>query len=245
MRNLKIKTCTLLLLAAVACTKNQVPSEMSGFVSLSLTTDELVADMTRSNVSDYTSLPAASDFTISIMNSASEPVWSGKISEWDPTTALPSGNYGVTASYGSNETEGFDCPYFSGTQSFAITGGQTTAVKVPVSLRNTVVKIACTQAFKNYFKDYSFKFSRDNADVVSFVKDETRGAFIDGYKITLSGAMKSEVKDFSFSKEYTNLDEATAYTFTFDLTNVGGASLSISFNNTTETVDLGDIELNN
>ena len=79
----------------------------------------------------------------------------------------------------------------------------------------------------------------------SFVKDETRGAFIDGYKITLSGAMKSEVKDFSFSKEYTNLDEATAYTFTFDLTNVGGASLSISFNNTTETVDLGDIELNN
>ena len=118
-------------------------------------------------------------------------------------------------------------------------------MKVPVSLRNTVVKIACTQAFKNYFKDYSFKFSRDNADVVSFVKDETRGAFIDGNKITLSGAMKSEVKDFSFSKEYTNLDEATAYTFTFDLTNVGGASLSISFNNTTETVDLGDFELNN
>ena len=106
MRNLKIKTCTLLLLAAVACTKNQVPSEKSGFVSLSLTTDELVADMTRSNVSDYTSLPAASDFTISIVNSASEPVWSGKISEWDPTTALPSGNYGVTASYGSNETDG-------------------------------------------------------------------------------------------------------------------------------------------
>jgi len=52
------------------------------------------------------------------------------------------------------------------------------------------------------------------------------------------------VKTQTFSKEYTNLDEKTCYTFTFDANNVGGASVTITFNDTVETVDLDELELN-
>ena len=47
-----------------------------------------------------------------------------------------------------------------------------------------------------------------------------------------------------FSKEYSNLNEATAYTFHFDVNNVGGATITIKFNNTVEEIELGDYELN-
>ena len=52
------------------------------------------------------------------------------------------------------------------------------------------------------------------------------------------------MKTFTFSKDYSNLNEATAYTFNFDVTNVGGATITIKFNDTVETVELGDHELN-
>ena len=47
-----------------------------------------------------------------------------------------------------------------------------------------------------------------------------------------------------FEKEYTGLDEATAYTINFDAPTVGGSTITISFNNNIEEVDLGEFELN-
>lgn len=245
MRHFKTIVFAMFLTAAAGCSKNGIQSDGNGKVLFSLTQDEMVADLTRSNVSDFTALPASGDFTITITNSESSTVWSGKISEWDSSTLLPAGNYSVEAAYGASDVEGFDCPYFHGSKDFAVVGGQTTTVSVPVTLANTVVRIVCTQQFKNWFRDWSFKFTRDGADIVAFAKDESRGAFIDGYKITLEGTFLTETRPVNFSKEYTNLDEATAYTFNFDVTNVGGATLTVSFNNTTETIDLGDYELNN
>ena len=123
-------------------------------------------------------------------------------------------------------------------------GGEVTNVTIPVALNNTVVKVNCTQNFRNYYKNYSFKITRNGADIVAFAKDDTRAAFVDGYKFTLEGVLESETKTYNFSKEYSNLDAATAYTFVFDVTNTGAASITISFNQNVETIDLGDYELN-
>lgn len=232
----------MILLAAFACTKNT--AEESGQVTFSLSGDYEIADKTKSNVSQFTSLPSSDDFEVSIRNSSSSDVWSGKISEWASNTQLKAGNYSVTATYGSLEEEGFDKPFFTGSSEFAVTGGNTSDVHINVSLGNTLVLVRCTDNFKKYYKDYTFTLKRDGADIVTFVKDETKAAFIDGYKFTLEGTLVSETKTQSFSKEYTSLDEATAYTILFDASNVGGAAITVTFNDTVETVVLGDIELN-
>ena len=239
----KILYASVALFAVISCSKSSNSSE--GFVNFAISSNETAADVTKSHVSDYTTLPVASDFSIIIKDETQQVMFDGKISAWDPTSALlKEGKYSVTAFCGDIETEGFDKPYFEGTVPFEIKGGETTTVSIPVKLNNTVVKVSCTQNFRNYYKNYSFKLTRNGSDIVAFAKDETRAAFVDGYKFTLEGVLESETKTYNFSKEYNNLEVATAYTFVFDVTNTGSASITISFNQNVETVDLGDYELN-
>lgn len=242
MKHLKTIFSILAMIAAFSCTKSQ--TEGNGRVAFSVSSSYVVADVTKSNVSDYTALPAAGDFVITILDDSSAQVWSGKISEWDSSTPLPAGNYTVNASYGDIEDEGFDKPYFTGAQTFAVKGGETSSVSVPVALGNTIIRISCSDYFKKYYSDYTFRLTRGTAEIAMFVKDEARAAFVDGYKVKVEGTLTGELKTYSFEKEYTGLDEATAYTLNFDAPNVGGSTITISFNDTVETVELGDYELN-
>ena len=242
MKQLKTFFGALALLAAVSCGKSQHAGE--GQVSFGVFSDNHVTDVTRSNVSDYTTLPGSGDFSISIKDASSQSVWSGKVCEWDSATLLKAGNYTVTAEFGDIEDEGFDKPYFTGETSFAVAGGEVKAVSIPVSLANTVVKISCTPDFQNYYKNYTFRLTRGTAEIATFVKGETKAAFIDAYKFNIEGVLEGETKTYNFKKEYTSLETATAYTFVFDVKNTGGVTITISFNNNVETVELGDFELN-
>ena len=159
MKHLKTIFSVLALIAAVSCTKSQ--TEGDGRVEFEVSSNQTVVDMTRSNVSDYTTLPSAGDFTITILDGASAQVWTGKISEWDSTTPLLAGNYTVKATYGNLEEEGFDKPFFTGSQTFAVKGGESTSVSIPVALGNTIIKISCSEYFKKYYSDYTFKLTRD------------------------------------------------------------------------------------
>jgi hypothetical protein len=242
MKHLKTIIGIAALCALFSCAKSQ--TDGCGQVVFEVAGNHEVADVTKSSVSDYTTLPSAAEFTIDIKDASGSLVWVGKISEWNPTTVLQAGKYTVEATYGALEAEGFDKPYFCGSQSFTIVAEQSTAVSVPVALANTIIRISCSDNFKNYYKNYEFKLTRDGTDVVTFAKDETRAAFIDGYKIKVEGTLTTEVKTQTFSKEYTNLNEATAYTLAFDASNVGGSTITITFNDVVEEVDLGNFELN-
>lgn len=242
MKHLKMIMSVLVLLTIFSCTKKQV--EEKGNISFSLISNVDIAEVTKANVSDLTTLPSSDDFTITIADVSSAQIWSGKVSEWDPSTRITAGDYTVTAVYSSVEEEGFDKPYFYGTQTFTVTGGQTSAVSVPVSLGNTAILVTCTKNFKDYFKDYSFKLMRDGSEIVTFVKGEDRAAFIDAYKFNMVGTFQSETGTLGYEGSYSSLDEATLYTFVFDVDNTGGARLTVRFNHDVETVNLEDYELN-
>jgi hypothetical protein len=230
----------LALVLAVSCAKT--PSATCGQVIFEVSSNDQVADVTKSNVSDYTALPKAADFTITI--TGEDYTWTGKISDWTPETVLTAGEYSVAANYGDIEVEGFDKPFFTGTADFTVKGGEQTSVSIPVSLGNAIVRMTFTEAFNNYYPDYTFKLSRDTKEIAVFMKGETRAAFVDPWKFKLEGTLVGEMKTSTFSKDYSNLSEATAYTFNFDVTNAGGATITIKFNDTVETVELGDFELN-
>lgn len=242
MKHLKTILSVMVLMLAISCTKSHV--EGNGQVSFSLSSNDQIADQTKSNVSSFTQLPSTGNFTITIKDAAEATFWTGKLSEWDETTLLPAGVYTATATYGDLEEEGFDKPFFTGASSFTVVGEKTTAVSITVSLANTVIFISCTDNFKNYYEDYTFSLVRDDVTIANFVKGETKAAFVDGYKITLQGTVKSPTKTQTFAKDYTNLNAATAYEVLFDASNVGGATVTISINNTVENVELGDVELN-
>lgn len=246
MKQMKTLIGLLVLLGALSCTKTRLSSDAGeGTVTFEVSADYDLMEVTKSSVSDYADLPQTSDFSLVIKDKAGKETWSGLLTEWDPTTKLLVGDYTAEASYGSLEDEGFNKPYFFGSKDFTIAAGETAEVSVEVLLANTIVKIGCSDIFKSYYTDYSFELTRGTSDIASYSKDETRGVFIDGYKLNVSGVFTTETgTQQTFSAEYSNLDAATAYTMQFDLTNVGGKSVTISFNDTVETVELEDFELN-
>lgn len=244
----RIKGSIILLATALsaACSKGEAPDAGKGRVAFNVATQMEITDVTRSNISDITTLPGAEDFTLSITDSERQILRDIDIDEVTGDYILDAGSYIATAQYGDVATEGFDKPCFSGSAMFTIEGGSTKIIELPVELANTIVKVSCTDMFKNYYPDYSFRITTAAGTVIDFPKGESRGAFIDAYKFTIEGTLTNQGESQkTFSKSYdTGINPATCYTVTFDASNVGDATITINFNDSTETVDLGDIELN-
>lgn len=239
--------CAAALLTTVSCSV-KISGEGSadtGFVSFVVDNDGDIALVTKSSLSDFTTLPSASDFAIVVKNSDAQTVYEGTVKNWDSSKPLQAGNYNVTATYGEEGAEGFDKPYFTGATGFAVNGGQKTSVSVPAKLGNSLVKIECSESFRNYFTDYSFTLKTGSGTEIAFPKDETRAAFIEAYKFTLSGSFTSQGgAEKTFTKDYNSIEANTCYTIKFDASNIGGLKVTITFDDTVTTVDCGDVELN-
>lgn len=259
---MKLKNLTLYALALMglmACSDGKDAIENGtelGYLTFSLNqTDDVDNITTRADKisisnaagTGYTT-PADGDFTITITND-DDYSWTGTVAEWDSTTALKAGNYTVNATY-NNGGVGFNSPIFKGSTTFAITGGQTTPVTVPVTLNNAIVRLQYNEMFKNY---YSFdKFTVTSiGTAVEFIPTETRGAFVEATTFTIEGTLTSQAqsKDGSpvtrtFSKSYT-AKKAQCYTISFTASNIGGNSIKIQFGDEpADTIDFGDIDLN-
>ena len=232
-----------LMLLAVSCGKQQAEGP-AGTVSFSLATEEEVADIiTRSSVSSFTTMPQAADFTVTVSGQDGEET---PVTDLGGTLSLAAGNYTAKASYGSSSDEGFGKPYFLGQASFSVNGGAQTAVSIPVKLGNCIVKMEYTDTFRKYFSDWTFTLKTGQGNSFSFGPSETRAVFIDAYTVTLSGTLTNQGgKTQSLAaKEYRNLSAATCYTMRFDASNLGGESISISFNDSVTDVALGEFDLN-
>lgn len=240
-----MKKILIIMLGVLALGCSKVPVEHNGNVNFMVETRNSISESVKSNVSDFTTLPAASSFSIEIKDSYNTTVYNGAVADWSGQTGLAAGSYTVTASYGNNAEEGFDKPCFAGTASFTVKGGETTNVTIPVELSNCIVRVQTGGNFAFYYTDWTFTVKSGNGSTIPFPKDETRGAFVDAYKMEISGQLTSQsgaVRTFA-PKEY-QLSPATCYTLFFEISEVGGNSINIIFNDTVETVTLEDIELN-
>ena len=243
MEKSKLFGLTALCCLVLAASCNKPAEQCCGLVRLNLDHDSALREATKSAVSDYTTLPSAADFSLSITDAQDNQT---PVS--DPTQAveLAAGNYTASASFGSTSDEGWDKPCFEGTQAFTVQGGETTDVTITVKLANCIVKVETTEQFRNYYSDWTFSVKSGAGTTVDFVRDETRAAFFDAYQISVSGTLTGQNgKDYTFSsKEYKNLEAATCYTLKFDVSNVGGNSIVITFNDIVDDVELGSIDIN-
>lgn len=241
----------LALMGFMACNDGDSPEKKvggSGYLSLEIAQAESVENVTRAQITigeaanDYTT-PAAKDFTINITNEEEGYAWSGTIGEWDATTALAEGSYSVSASY-DNGSVGFNKPRFAGSTTFTIIGGETKVVSIPVKLKNALVRLSFSEMFKNYYSFEKFVVS-SNGSNIDFTADQSNAAFIETGEFTITTTLTSQAgvettKTFTYTAK-----EAQCYTIAFDASNIGGNSFTITFGDEpTETVDFGDIDIN-
>ena len=110
-----------------------------------------------------------------------------------------------------------------------------------------MVTIDCTDNFKNYFPDYEFALATAAGNSIPFVKGESRRAFIAPATFTVTGTAKTQTgTEVPISKTFNGISAKTLYKVLFDVNsgNIGGATITISFNDQPVAEIPIDIELN-
>jgi hypothetical protein len=251
MKFTKLILSAALLFGFAACSNDGDDNAQvdKGYLTFEVSAVEDVENITRAQITideatgGYT-VPAAADFTITILDEDGYQAWKGKIGEWDSAaTPLKVGTYTVKAEY-DNGRSGFDKPVFAGQTTFTIVGAQETAVKIPVTLQNAIVRFTYSDMFLKYYSFNKVNVTSGSTSI-EFTKDVNKGAFIDATTFNVATTFTSQSgKSVDFSKEY-SAKAATCYTVAFDASNIGGVgTITITLNDEVTEVDMGEIELN-
>ncbi|MCQ2176915.1 MAG: DUF4493 domain-containing protein [Bacteroidales bacterium] len=224
-------------LMAVACT-----TEWDSGCVLFLLEEGEVTEHTKGTVRDYAELPHLDSLSLTIKDSSLKRIFNGGLSDWNPDTKMTPGDYSASVSYGDPSAEGPGAACFAGYADFTIKAGELTTAIVDVRLGNSIVKIETTETFRNYFPASCFTISTP-LNPQGFIYDGT-AVFVSG-AFSVKGTVKSQNGTESALEEKAWRGEpSTCYTVKYDVTNAGGLAIHVSFDNTVQTVELGEISLN-
>ncbi|MDE6632211.1 MAG: DUF4493 domain-containing protein, partial [Muribaculaceae bacterium] len=181
----------LAVLGLTSCA-NEAPwgsgSRGKGAIDLKLTADLDVKDalpMVRAGAPELTA-PDVANFAIEMRNLDTDMVqtWTS-LEKFNDEEGFDVGSYTLTAFYGNPNECGFDKPYFKGEASLNVLEGRETEVEVTAQLANVMLSVDYTDAFKEYFRDYSVTAHTDGHANVVFGKSETRAGFLTAGDVTL------------------------------------------------------------
>lgn len=246
MRNV-IKVLLLVTIVLVsACESEQKQSnKATGMLSLQLAASKDVINTTTrteggssgnegDNTENDDSVPNVGDFTIALMDGNVVKTSWDKFSEYPKYAVLPVGTYVLKAYYGSSDKEGFESPYYEGTQEITIEDDATVEANITCYLTNVKVTVEYTDAFKKYFSDYTTTVQSASGIPVVFSKNEVRAAYVKPGTITVYANVKKQ-NGQSAKLNVLDIDEAKArefYRLKLDI-DAGSATLKISFDDTT------------
>lgn len=162
--------------------------------------------------------------------------WSS-IAEFPVDSKFTTGAYEMEIYYGDINEEGFEKPYYYGSGKFSVEDSETASPEIEATLGNAMVSLAYTDAFKQYFTDYSAKIHSAGGAYIDFAKDEARAAYVKPGKVTFQlSLVKSNGTELSLEPAaIDNAEARTHYRVTFDVNGgeVGDAKLSVSFDDAT------------
>lgn len=249
MRLKTISNLGILFFLCVSCSQEKdSPGLGSGSFSLSLKTDYEVIPVLRSTTADVSTTPTIDDFAICLTKE------DGSYSkEWSCLENIPSdatfdvGSYTLRAYSGDLGNEGFDSPFYEGETSFVIRDKETTPVEVICRLGHVKISICYTDAFCQYFSDYSTTVRSEGGKDVVFTKEESRDAYVRPGNISLKLNLTNQ-NGTSATYEPAKIMNATArqhYIVTMDVSEGASAAiLSVVFDSETEvqpiTIDVSE-----
>ena len=243
-----------------ACESEQKRSNMAtGMLALNLATSQDVIDATTTraeagdsgeeNTEEDDLVPDVGDFTIALMDGNVVKTSWDKFSEFPKYAVVPVGTYTLKAYCGNPEKEGFESPYYEGTQEITVEDDETVEASITCYLTNVKLSVEYTDAFKKYFSDYSTVIQSDGGNSITFVKDEVRAAYVKPGVITIYADVVNQ-NGQTAKWEVGEIDEAKPrefYHIKLDV-DAGSATLKISFDKTTVEkpveIDVSDEALN-
>ena len=253
MKFYKLSLCAMALCAAISCNDAKEPTTATGRLSLEMHAEQSIELVTRAAVSiaevtGYTA-PKNTDFTFTVTDKYGDTAWSGKIADLsDGKLALDAGTYTVSAIY---DEGAMDSPVFAGSvANVTINGGSDTAVVVPVTLQNAIVRIEFDEMFSEYYDWSDFTLtSNGNSKTLTYGATQTKGMFVDNTTLTVKATLTSQAqsedysnKQYAFEKSFSDIKGGKCYTLKFSAPNVGQAgTIQISFGNEIDEENIVDM----
>jgi hypothetical protein len=187
---------------------------------------------------------------ISATNGSYSGSWNS-ISDFPAENSFSIGDYLVEATYGSVQTEGFECPAYYGSQTITVLEDQTTPVSITATLANTMLSVEYTEAFKKYMTAWSAEAHSTGGEYIYYTQTETRAAYMRPGTVTLSveftkpngTSAKLQVAQFEAAARH-------QYNMTIDIDDngAGDAVLTVIYDDTLNTeninIDLSDELMN-
>lgn len=231
---------SLLSLTLSACTEEAPQSEPKGKGRVTINCVAVTeVDDTRANISCAT--PAAEEFALKIEGvSHTYSAEYASVAEFNADNYLNYGKYKATVVAGDITEEGYDKATFVGSQEFEVIVRAEVDVDVTATIANSLVKVEVTEAFERYFEGgYQLKLTTAGENEFD-VTAQTEPIFIAPESFTISGTAikqpnQSGAEGLAVTlPEYTNeeVEAQTLYTVKLDVEKAGGATLTISLNDT-------------
>lgn len=157
-------------------------SDDKGGIALNLQSDgRLMRHGTRADDTQCPIVPDANAFGIRLTKSDNSfsKTWSN-LEGFNRETEFTIGDYTIEATYGDLNEQGFERPFFKGSNEVHVSPGAVSTVNVTATLANAMVTMRYTDQFLANFSEYSASIQTPNhSEPVLFPKGETRSAFID------------------------------------------------------------------
>lgn len=178
-----------LALGFAACNDDNpwVHSDGEGKIAPRVAADPTVHDVRPQTKENGFPVPQPSDLKLTLTKTDGTFTQS-----WDNMSLFPTdklfkiGAYTLEASYGDEDVEGFECPYFYGSAEFSVTEDEVAEPSVTAKLANSMVSVDYTEDFKNFFKAYSTQLHSAGGDFITYIPGETRPAFLKPGTITVT-----------------------------------------------------------
>lgn len=232
-------------------------SKEKGSISLTLSTDtgiktakpifrsedEENANDTQNLSSYIDDVPSPEDFSIKMEKSTGEvSSWSTlkDFKEYIANNQFDTGTYTLTAYYGEKGKQDFEAPYFEASTTFNVLSDQENEINLTAELRNSMVKINYTEAFKDYMKDFHAKIKTDGiGEPITYGNIETRPLFIEPKNANISLHFTTKGKEHTTDVVLGDFPPLakTLHNITFDLSENASseeATLEIKFDETLE-----------
>ena len=160
--------CSALLLGLSACSDGDTPG-VKGYGKISPTVD------IDGNVKSSRSRVEAGDITVNDLSVKLTSAYGSYSNTWASVAEFPTdqsfkvGEYNFEVFYGDEYSEGFEKPYFHGSQTIKVNDNLTTPVSLTAELANTMVTIQYTDNFRNYMSSWSAQLHSNGGNYIDYV----------------------------------------------------------------------------
>lgn len=183
--------CTSLLwFTATGCGEDTVlAGEDAGFVAIDLDFDPSplktdLAGQSRANAMEISKEDLSLKLTKTSDTSESPKTFT--YAEFGDRQKVTIGQYLLEASYGTAGTEGWNLPYYYGSQSLTVKYNTETQVSLPVTLANSIVNISLSQGFTDCLSGYSISVTSASGNEYDWDDNAGRQLYLNPGNVMIS-----------------------------------------------------------